>query len=96
MMASISLPVGESVACSVMETTRIPRRRSMDFSGDGVFPFAGKPGELPDENLLERSVGPARLVQHPAELGAVGDAAALGLVDLLAGHGVAVGLGEVP
>ena len=30
-MASISLPVGESSACSVMETTRMPRRRSMDL-----------------------------------------------------------------
>ena len=31
MMASISLPVGESSACSVMETTRMPLRRSMDL-----------------------------------------------------------------
>ena len=30
-MASISLPVGVSSACSVMETTRMPRRRSMDL-----------------------------------------------------------------
>ena len=30
-MASISLPVGESSACSVMETTRMPLRRSMDL-----------------------------------------------------------------
>ena len=30
-MASISLPVGESSACSVMETTRTPLRRSMDL-----------------------------------------------------------------
>ena len=27
----MSLPVGESSACSVMETTRIPLRRSMDL-----------------------------------------------------------------
>ena len=31
-MASISLPVGESSACSVMETTRTPLRRSMDLN----------------------------------------------------------------
>ena len=31
MMASMSLPVGESSACSVMETTRTPLRRSMDL-----------------------------------------------------------------
>ena len=31
MMASISLPVGVSSACSVMETTRMPLRRSMDL-----------------------------------------------------------------
>ena len=30
-MASMSLPVGESSACSVMETTRTPLRRSMDL-----------------------------------------------------------------
>ena len=29
MMASMSLPVGESSACSVMEVTRMPRLRSM-------------------------------------------------------------------
>ena len=31
MMASISLPVGVSSACSVMETTRTPFLRSMDL-----------------------------------------------------------------
>ena len=31
MMASISLPVGESSACSVMEVTLMPRLRSMDL-----------------------------------------------------------------
>ncbi len=31
MIASMSLPVGESSACSVMETTRTPRRRSIDL-----------------------------------------------------------------
>ena len=31
MMASMSLPVGESSACSVMETTRMPFLLSMDL-----------------------------------------------------------------
>ncbi len=31
MIASMSLPVGESSACSVMETTRMPRLRSIDL-----------------------------------------------------------------
>ena len=31
MIASMSFPVGESSACSVMETTRTPRRRSIDL-----------------------------------------------------------------
>ena len=31
MMASMSLPVGESSACSVMDTTRTPLRLSMDL-----------------------------------------------------------------
>ncbi len=31
-MASMSLPVGESSACSVMETTRMPLRLSMDLN----------------------------------------------------------------
>ena len=31
MMASISLPVGVSSACSVIDTTRTPLRRSMDL-----------------------------------------------------------------
>ena len=40
---------------------------------------------LPDEDLAEGSVGLGGLVDHLAELGAVGDATALGLVDVLAG-----------
>ncbi|MDE2709181.1 MAG: hypothetical protein OXI09_10105 [Chloroflexota bacterium] len=31
MIASISLPVGVSSACSVIEVTRMPRRRSIDL-----------------------------------------------------------------
>ena len=66
------------------------------LEGDGVLPLAGEAAELPDENHLERGRGLAALVDHVAELGPVGDAAALGLVHVLAGHGVAVVLGIVP
>ncbi len=66
------------------------------LEGDGVLALAGEPGELPDQNLPEGSVGPSGLVDHLAELGAVGDAPALGLVHVLASDGVAVLLGIVP
>ena len=39
MMASMSLPVGESSACSVMETTRMPLRRSMDLKATACSRF---------------------------------------------------------
>ena len=66
------------------------------LEGHGVLPLAGEAGEFPDKDFLERGVGQAGLVQHPAELGPVGDAAALGLVDVLAGHDIPVLLGVVP
>ena len=66
------------------------------LEGHGVLALAGEPTEFPDENHLERGRGLAALVDHLAELGAVGDSAALGLVHVLAGHHVAVALGEVP
>ena len=92
MMASISFPVGESSACSVMETTRMPRRRSMDLKATAC-PL---PGELPDQDLPEGGVGSPRFVQHPLKLGSIGDAAALGLVHVLPGDGIPVLLGVVP
>ena len=48
---------------------------------------------LPDENFPEGGVGLAALLDHLAELGPVGDAATLRLVDVLASDGVAVGPG---
>ena len=56
------------------------------LEGYRVLALAGEPGELPDQNLPERSTGLAGRVDHLAELGAVGDATALGLVHVLAGH----------
>ena len=61
-----------------------------------MFPLTGEARELPDQNHLERGGGLAPLVDHVAELGPIGDSAALGLVHVLAGDGVAVGLGVVP
>ena len=66
------------------------------FEGDGVLALAGEARELPDEDDLEGGVRAPALLDHLAELGTVGDAAALGLVDVLAGDGVAVLLGVVP
>ena len=42
MMASMSLPVGESSACSVMETTRTPFLRSMDLKATACSRFRVK------------------------------------------------------
>ena len=84
MMASISLPVGESSACSVMETTLTPFLRNMDLKGDRVLALPGEAAELPDENDLKGSLRLAALLDHLPELGPVGHAAALGLVHELA------------
>ena len=60
------------------------------LEGDGVLALAGEAGELPNQNLPEGGIGLAGGVDHLAELGAVGDASALRLVHVLAGHQVAV------
>ena len=60
------------------------------LEGDGVLALAGEAGEFPDEDFPEGRLGLAGLVQHLAELGAVGDATTLGLVDVLAGDDVVV------
>ena len=66
------------------------------LEGDGMLALSGEAGELPDQNLLERSVGLAGRVDHHAELGTVGDAPALGLVHVLADYDVSVLLCMVP
>ena len=60
-----------------------------------VLPLAGEAGELPDENLLQGRGGTACVIDHLAGLVPVGDTAALGLVNALAGHNVAVRPGVV-
>ena len=96
MMASMSLPVGGVVG--VLGDGDDPDALAPEhgLEGDGVLALAGEPGELPDQNLPKRSVGLGSLVDHLSELGAVGDATALGLVHVLAGDDVAVLLGVVP
>ncbi len=65
------------------------------LEGHGVLPLAGEPRKLPDQDFLEGRVGLAGFVQHLAELGSIGDPAALGLVHVLADGQVAVLLGVV-
>ncbi|MCY4614990.1 MAG: hypothetical protein OXC71_01160 [Chloroflexi bacterium] len=65
------------------------------LEGDGVLPLPGETRELPDKDLLEGRIVGTGSVQHLPELRAVGDAAALRLVDVLADHDVAVLLGVV-
>ena len=65
------------------------------LEGDGVLPLACESGEFPNEDDLERGLRLAALLDHLPELGPVGDASAFGLVHVLAGDGVAVGLGVV-
>ena len=62
---------------------------------DGVLPLSGEAREFPDQDYLKAGVGLATLLDHLLELGPVGDTAALGLVDVLAGNGVAVGTGVI-
>ena len=63
------------------------------LEGDGVLALAREAAELPDEDLAEGRGGFARVLEHLAELGAVGDAPTLGLVDVLANDAVVVALG---
>ena len=62
---------------------------------DRVLALAGEARELPNQNLLERSVILRRFVQHLAKLWPVCDSAALRLIDVLARHDVAIALGEI-
>ena len=65
----------------------------VDLERFGVLAPAGEATESPNENDLEGGLAIAALLDHLPELGPVGDSAALGHVHVLAGLGVAVGLG---
>ena len=66
------------------------------LEGDGVLPLHPQAGALPDQNLPEWGTGLGGRVDHLAELRAVGDATALGLIHVLAEDNVAVLLCVVP
>ena len=87
MIPSSSLPVALSSACSVMDTTRMPLRRSWGLEGDGVLSLPGEATELPNEDHVEEGLSPTALLDHLPELGPVGNAPALGLVHVLTGDG---------
>ena len=65
------------------------------LEGVGVFSLAGEAGECANENDLKGSLRLTAILDHLPELGPVDDAAALCLVHVLAGDGIAVGFGEV-
>ena len=52
------------------------------LEGDGVLLISGESGEFSDQDFLEGGFGLAGLVQHPLELGPVGNASAGGIVHL--------------
>ncbi|MCY4618764.1 MAG: hypothetical protein OXD50_09480 [Chloroflexi bacterium] len=60
-----------------------------------MLALAREAGELPDQDLLEGGVRRARVIQHPLELGTVGDAAALGFIDVFARDDEAAAFGVV-
>ena len=62
----------------------------LGLEGDGVLALAGEPTEFPDQDDVERGEGAAALVDHLAELWAVCDTPALGLIDVLADDGEVV------
>ena len=62
---------------------------------DGVLALAREARELPDQDLLERRARRPSLIEHPLELGPVGDAAAFCFVDIPAHDGVGTALGVV-
>ena len=57
MMASISLPVGVSSACSVMETTRTPLRLSMDLKATACSRLRVKPLALAEGEVVQLAQG---------------------------------------
>ena len=70
--------MGVSSACSVMDTTLTPLRRSMDLKATACSRLRVNRDNFQTKNLPERSVGLGSSVDHLAEFWAVGNAAALG------------------
>ena len=85
MIASMSLPVGESSACLGYGDDLDALLSKHGLEGDGVLSLAGEAGEFPDQDDLEGSIGLTSLLDHFPELWPISDATALGLIDVLAG-----------
>ena len=96
MMPSSSLPVAESSACSVMDTTRIPFRRSMDLKTTACSRLRVKRLNFQTNISLKGASGLAASSSILRNCGPIGYSSALGLVDILAGDVVAVLLCVVP
>ena len=88
--------MGVSSACSVMETTRMPRLRSMDLKATACSRLRVNRENFQTRISLKGASGLAASFSIFWNSGPVGDAAALGLVHVLAGDQVVVLLGVVP
>ena len=77
MMASNNLPEAVSSACSVMETTRMPLRLSMDLKATACSRFRVKRLNFQTRVSWKVCLACLPFVQHPAELGPNGDVTAL-------------------
>ena len=78
--------MGVSSACSVIETTRTPRLRSMDLKATACSRFRVKRENFQTRISWKGDSGLLASSSILLELGPVGDAPALGLVHVLAGR----------
>ena len=76
--------MAESSACSVMDTTRMPLRLSIDLKATACSRFRVNLENFQTNISLKGAWGLAGLVDHLLELRPVGYPPALGLVDVLA------------
>ena len=95
-MPSSSLPVAESSAYSVMDTSRMPLRRSIDLKATTCSRYRVKRLNFQTNISLKGVCGLLASSLIFLELGPIGDASALGHIDVLPGDVVAVLLGVVP
>ena len=85
-----------SSACSVIETTRMPLRRSMDLKATACSRLRVNLENFQTRISLNGAWDALGLVEHLLELGPVCDAAAFRLVHELAHDDVAVLVGVFP
>ena len=79
----MSLPVGESSACSVIDVTQIPRLRSMDLNATACSRFRVKRENFQTSISWKRELSFEASSNILQNWGPIGDASALGLVDVL-------------